>query len=102
LPARLRLRNSDTGDFDVPFDDPATIASGPTVPDTTTLADAREIVARYRIKADDAVIAALNDPANESCKPGDAAFANSDSRSSHVRKSRSTPRSLSRARLAMT
>lgn len=62
---------------DVPFDDPATIASGPTVPDTTTLADAREIVARYRIKADDAVIAALNDPANESCKPGDAAFANS-------------------------
>ncbi len=62
---------------DVPFDDPATIASGPTVPDTTTLADAREIVARYGIKADDAVIAALNDPANESCKPGDAAFANS-------------------------
>ena len=48
------------------------------MPDTTTLADAREIVARYRIKADDAVIAALNDPANESCKPGDAAFANSD------------------------
>ncbi len=63
---------------DVPFDDPATIASGPTVPDTTTLADAREIVARYNIKADDAVIAALNDPANESCKPGDAAFANAN------------------------
>lgn len=65
---------------DVPFDDPATIASGPTVPDTTTLADARGIVARYGIKADDAVIAALNDPANESCKPGDAAFANSEFR----------------------
>ncbi|EKS33471.1 glycerate kinase type-2 family protein [Afipia clevelandensis] len=65
---------------DVPFDDPATIASGPTVPDTTTLADAREIVARYGIKADDTVIAALSDPANESCKPGDAAFANSEFR----------------------
>ncbi|EGP08858.1 D-glycerate 2-kinase [Bradyrhizobiaceae bacterium SG-6C] len=65
---------------DVPFDDPATIASGPTVPDTTTLANAREIVARYGIKADDAVIAALNDRANESCKPGDAAFANSEFR----------------------
>lgn len=65
---------------DVPFDDPATIASGPTVPDTTTLADAREIIARYGIKADDAVIAALNDPRNESCKPGDAAFARSDFR----------------------
>lgn len=65
---------------DVPHDDPATIASGPTVPDTTTLADAREIVARYGIKADDAVTAALNDPRNESCKPGDAAFARADFR----------------------
>ncbi len=63
---------------DVPFDDPATIASGPTVPDTTTLADARDIVGRYNIKADDAVIAALNDPHNESCKPGDSAFAHAD------------------------
>jgi hydroxypyruvate reductase len=63
---------------DVPFDDPATIASGPTVPDTTTLADAREIVARHGIKADDAVIAALNDSRNESCKPGDAAFAHAE------------------------
>ncbi len=63
---------------DVPFDDPATIASGPTVPDTTTLADARDIVGRYNIKADDAVIAALNDPRNESCKPGDSAFAHAD------------------------
>ena len=65
---------------DVPFDDPATIASGPTVPDTTTLADAREIVARYDIKTDDAVVAALNDPRNESCKPGDSAFAHADFR----------------------
>jgi len=60
---------------DVPHDDPATIASGPTVPDPTTLADARAIVARYGIRADDAVRAALDDPRNESCKPGDQAFA---------------------------
>ena len=35
---------------DVPGDDPAVIASGPTVPDPTTFADARAIVARYGIK----------------------------------------------------
>ena len=60
---------------DVPHDDPSAIASGPTVPDQTTLADARAIVARYKLDIDDAVRRALDDPANESCKPGDAAFA---------------------------
>ena len=34
---------------DVPGDDPAVIGSGPTVPDPTTLADARAVVARYRL-----------------------------------------------------
>jgi hydroxypyruvate reductase len=60
---------------DVPHDDPSAIASGPTVPDPTTLADARAIVARYNLAVDDAVRRALQDPANESCKPGDPAFA---------------------------
>jgi glycerate 2-kinase len=60
---------------DVPHDDPAVIASGPTVPDTTTLADARAIIAKYKLAVDDAVNAALNDPANESVKPNDPAFA---------------------------
>ena len=60
---------------DVPHDDPAVIASGPTVPDTTTLADARALIAKYDLKMDEAVAAALNDPANESVKPGDDAFA---------------------------
>jgi hydroxypyruvate reductase len=60
---------------DVPHDDPSAIASGPTVPDPTTLADARALVAKYGLKVDDAVARALDDPANESCKPGDAAFA---------------------------
>ena len=39
---------------DVPHDDPSAIASGPTVPDPTTLADARAIVAKYGLKLDDA------------------------------------------------
>ncbi|UPK36499.1 glycerate kinase [Bradyrhizobium sp. 186] len=60
---------------DVPHDDPSAIASGPTVPDPTTLVDARALVAKYRLDIDDAVRRALDDPDNESCKPGDAAFA---------------------------
>jgi glycerate 2-kinase len=63
------------GISDVPHDDPAVIASGPTVPDTTTLADARNIIARYNLAVDDAVRRALDDPRNESCKPDDSAFA---------------------------
>jgi hydroxypyruvate reductase len=58
---------------DVPRDDAAAIASGPTVPDPTTLADARAIVARYDLTIDDAVRRALDDTRNESCKPGDDA-----------------------------
>ena len=60
---------------DVPRDDPSAIASGPTVPDPTTLADARALVAKYNLAVDDAVRRALDDPSNESCKPGDPAFA---------------------------
>ncbi len=60
---------------DVPHDDPSTIASGPTVPDPTTLADARDIIARRGIALPAAAKAILDDPNNESPKPGDAAFA---------------------------
>jgi len=60
---------------DVPGDDPAVIGSGPTVPDPTTLADARAIVAKYRLELPAAVTRALDDPANESPKPGDQVFA---------------------------
>jgi hydroxypyruvate reductase len=60
---------------DVPRDDRSAIASGPTVPDPTTLADARAIVAKYGLDVDDAIRRALDDPRNESCKTGDAAFA---------------------------
>lgn len=60
---------------DVPGDAPDTIGSGPTVPDRTTLAEARAVLARYGVAAAPAIIAALADPANETPKPGDPAFA---------------------------
>jgi hydroxypyruvate reductase len=60
---------------DVPRDEPSAIASGPTVPDPTTLADARAIVAKYGLAIDEAVAHALDTAKNESCKPGDEAFA---------------------------
>src|SRR6202790_962450 len=60
---------------DVPHDDPSAIASGPTVPDPTTLAEARALVAKYDLKIDEAIRDALNDAKNESCKPGDANIA---------------------------
>ena len=60
---------------DVPGDDPAVIGSGPTVPDPTTLADARATIARYGLDVSEAVGRALADPANETPKPGEAFFA---------------------------
>jgi glycerate 2-kinase len=72
-PARLVT----IGISDVANDDPAVIGSGPTVPDPTTLADARAVVERYRLDVPQLVTRALNDPANETPKPGDAVFAGS-------------------------
>ena len=48
------------------------IASGPTVADDTTLADARAILARYKITPAASLVKALNDAANETLKTGDA------------------------------
>jgi len=61
---------------DVPGDDPAVIGSGPTVPDPTTFANARAVLAKYGIDEPEAVIAHLNAAADESPKPGDPGFAN--------------------------
>jgi glycerate 2-kinase len=63
---------------DVPGDDPAVIGSGPTVPDPSTLEDARAIVARYGLELPETVRRALEDPANETPKPGDDVFAGTD------------------------
>src|SRR2546430_8622723 len=54
---------------------PAVIGSGPTVPDPTTLADARAILARHGLNVPPVVTQALADPANETPKPGDPVFA---------------------------
>jgi glycerate 2-kinase len=61
---------------DVPGDDPATIASGPTSPDPTTSADALAILRRYAIDAPAQVLAHLNAAAAETPKPGDPRLAN--------------------------
>jgi hydroxypyruvate reductase len=62
---------------DVPGGEPENIGSGPTCPDPTTLAAARSIVAKYRIKTPPAIDAVLTDPANETPKPSDPVFGNS-------------------------
>jgi hydroxypyruvate reductase len=59
---------------DVPGDDPSIIASGPTVPDASTCADALAILQRYGIELPAGVRAQLESGALETPKPGDAAF----------------------------
>jgi hydroxypyruvate reductase len=55
---------------DVPGDDPAVIGSGPTVPDPTTFAEARALLARYGIEPSPAVAARLAREDDETPKPG--------------------------------
>ncbi len=55
---------------DVPGDDPAVIASGPTVPDPSTFAEARAILARHGITPPPAVAARLAAAEDETPKPG--------------------------------
>jgi hydroxypyruvate reductase len=54
---------------DVPGDDPSVIASGPTVPDVTTCADAWAILQRYKIAVPPAIEAALKAGLLETPKP---------------------------------
>jgi glycerate 2-kinase len=60
---------------DVPGDDPAVIASGPTVPDRTTFADALAILAKYRISEPISVVEHLRAAREETPKPGDPRLA---------------------------
>ncbi len=62
---------------DVPHDSPDAIGSGPTVADPTTLADARAILALYRITPPAEIAAALQDPENETPLPGSDALSRS-------------------------
>jgi glycerate 2-kinase len=60
---------------DVPGDAPEVIGSGPTVPDSSTCADALRILQRYAIDIPPAARAGLESGAFETPKPGDARFA---------------------------
>jgi hydroxypyruvate reductase len=60
---------------DVPGDRPVDIASGPTVPDPTTCADALEITRRYRIHLPAPILDLWNSGRGESVKPGDPRLA---------------------------
>ncbi|MHC2251897.1 glycerate 2-kinase [Bradyrhizobium embrapense] len=55
---------------DIPGDDPAAIGSGPSLPDRSTTADAREIVSRFAIDLPEAARLVL-DQADETPKPGE-------------------------------
>ena len=59
---------------DVPGDDPSVIASGPTVPDPTTAADALAVLEKYGVKISPAVKTFLHGPDAETPKPGAACF----------------------------
>jgi hydroxypyruvate reductase len=65
---------------DVPGDNPRDIASGPTVADETTSADALEILRRYAIEAPPAARAALESGRGETVKPGDPRIADVETR----------------------
>ncbi|MGD9512180.1 MAG: glycerate kinase [Geminicoccaceae bacterium] len=65
---------------DVPGDDPAVIASGPTVRDPTSSADARAILTRYGIDPPEPVRRHLLGPAAETVKPGDPRLARAETR----------------------
>ncbi|HEY0833451.1 MAG TPA: glycerate kinase [Azospirillum sp.] len=65
---------------DVPGDDPMDIASGPTVADPTTCADALAIIRRHGIAVPPAVLEVLESGRGESIKPGDPRLAGIDTR----------------------
>ena len=65
---------------DVPGDNPRDIASGPTVPDPTTCAEALAIIKRYSIEVPRQVLEVLESGRGETVKPGDLRIAGIDTR----------------------
>jgi glycerate 2-kinase len=63
---------------DIPGDNPALVASGPTIPDAATRADALGIVAAYHIKLPAAVKAHLASPAAHAPSPDDPRLAGNE------------------------
>lgn len=64
---------------DVPGDDPAVIASGPTVPDPTTFSDALAVLEKYSVREPVSIIEHLKVAADETPKPGDRRLARAES-----------------------
>ncbi|MDR6817824.1 hydroxypyruvate reductase [Neorhizobium sp. 2083] len=60
---------------DIPGDNPAFVASGPTIPDGTTRQDALAIVDQYKLALPAATMAHLNSPAADAPRPDDPIFA---------------------------
>jgi hydroxypyruvate reductase len=65
---------------DVPGDNPMDVASGPTVSDPTTCADALAIVKRYGIEVPTKVLEILDSGRGETVKPGDLRLAGIETR----------------------
>jgi glycerate 2-kinase len=63
---------------DIPGDDPAVIASGPTVADATTFSDAIAILEKYGITEPKAVVDHLRAAKEETPKPGDPRLAKAE------------------------
>ncbi|ESW66858.1 glycerate kinase [Mesorhizobium sp. C277A] len=63
---------------DIPGDNPALVASGPTVPDSGNRADALASIAAYGIKLPDAVMAHINSPEADAPDPDDQRFSRNE------------------------
>ena len=65
---------------DIPGDNPAFVASGPTVPDATSRDDALKIIERYQLELPDAVLAHIKSEKAHAPKPDDKIFADNEVR----------------------
>ena len=63
---------------DIPGDDPGIIASGPTLADPTTCADALAVLCKYEIAIPEAILQHLESGKGESAKPGDPRLARNE------------------------
>jgi hydroxypyruvate reductase len=63
---------------DIPGDNPALVASGPTVPDLGTREDALASIAAYGMKMPASVMAHINSPAADAPRPDDPRFAGNE------------------------
>lgn len=65
---------------DIPGDDPALVASGPTVPDRSTRADALRLIERYGLALPDAVLRHIREGGEDAPTPDDPRFAGNEVR----------------------